>query len=91
MVAAFEERRDVLLDGLADAGLECPTPQGAFYAMPKVPEGWVDEVIDRGVVLVPGGAFGAGGEGSARISYATDLETVQEAIEVMAAATRAVR
>jgi aspartate aminotransferase len=91
MVAAFEERRDVLLDGLADAGLECPTPQGAFYAMPRVPEGWVDEVIDRGVVLVPGGAFGAGGEGSARISYATDLETVQEAIEVMAAATRAVR
>ena len=91
MREAFEERRDVLLEGLEDMGLEVPTPKGAFYAMPRVPDGWVDEVIDRGVVLVPGGAFGAGGEGYARISYATDLETLKEAIEVMVAATRAVR
>ncbi|WP_134670709.1 pyridoxal phosphate-dependent aminotransferase [Halorussus marinus] len=91
MVAAFEERRDVLLDGLADMGLETPTPSGAFYAMPKVPDGWVDEVIDRGVVVVPGEAFGDRGEGYARISYATDMAQIREALDVMAEATRAVR
>ena len=91
MLAAFERRRDVLLDGLADMGLDCPTPRGAFYAMPEVPEGWVDGVIDRGVVVVPGEAFGAAGEGYARISYATDIEEIKEAIEVMRAATEAVR
>ncbi|WP_135363108.1 pyridoxal phosphate-dependent aminotransferase [Halosimplex halophilum] len=83
MVEAFEQRRDVLLDGLADIGLECPTPKGAFYAMPKVPEGFVDEVIDRGVVVVPGDAFGEHGEGYARISYAVNVETLKEALEVM--------
>ena len=91
MVEAFEERRDVLLDGLSDAGLECPTPHGAFYAMPKVPEGWVDEVIDRGVVVVPGEAFGEHGEGYARISYATDMEQIKEALEIMGEAADAVR
>jgi len=90
MVAAFEERRDVLLDGLADIGLECPTPKGAFYAMPKVPGGWVDEVLDRGVVVVPGEAFGEHGAGYARISYAVGVETLKEALEVMGEATRAV-
>ncbi|WP_010612601.1 pyridoxal phosphate-dependent aminotransferase [Halococcus hamelinensis] len=91
MVDAFEERRDVLLDGLADAGLETPTPEGAFYAMPKVPDGWVDECLARDVVVVPGDAFGERGAGYARISYATDIEEVKEAIEVMDAAATAVR
>ncbi len=91
MREAFRERRDVLLDGLADAGLPCPTPQGAFYAMPQVPEGWVDEVIDRGVVVVPGSAFGEHGAGSARISYATDVGTIKTAVEIIDAATAAVR
>ncbi|MFB6082174.1 MAG: pyridoxal phosphate-dependent aminotransferase [Halanaeroarchaeum sp.] len=91
MVAAFEERRDVLLDGLTDMGLDVPTPQGAFYAMPEVPEGWVDEVIDRGVVVVPGGAFGEHGEGYARISYAASMEDLEAALDVMRAATATVR
>ena len=91
MVEAFEERRDVLLEGLAEMDLETPTPQGAFYAMPKVPEGWVDDVVERGVVVVPGEAFGERGAGYARISYATGIEELKEAIEVMRETTRAVR
>jgi aspartate aminotransferase len=90
MVAAFEERRDVLLDGLADLGLDCPTPQGAFYAMPEVPDGFVDEAIDRGVVVVPGDAFGEHGAGYARISYAVDIETLEEALGIMGDALAAV-
>jgi len=91
MVAAFEERRDVVLDGLTDMGLETPTPRGAFYAMPEVPEGWVDEVLDRGVVVVPGEAFGERGAGYARLSYAASMEELQAALEVMRSATRAVQ
>ncbi|WP_049970608.1 pyridoxal phosphate-dependent aminotransferase [Haladaptatus cibarius] len=91
MVSSFEERRDVLLDGLSDIGLETPTPSGAFYAMPKVPEGWIDEVLSRGVVVVPGEAFGENGAGYARISYATGVEEIKEALEIMDEAANAVR
>ena len=91
MCEAFQERRDLLLEGFAEMGLACPKPKGAFYAMPEVPAGWVDEVIDRGVVVVPGEAFGENGHGYARISYATDMETLEAAIDIMAEATAAVR
>ena len=91
MVAAFQERRDVLLDGLEDMGLDVPTPQGAFYAMPEVPDGWVEAVLERDVVVVPGDAFGAHGDGYARISYATSLENIEAALDAMREATAAVR
>ncbi|MFB6149651.1 MAG: pyridoxal phosphate-dependent aminotransferase [Halobacteriales archaeon] len=91
MAATFEERRDLLLDGLRDMGLSVPRPRGAFYAMPEVPDGWVDAVIDRGVVVVPGEAFGDRGAGHARISYAAATEELKDAIEQMRAATSAVR
>ena len=91
MTDSFKRRRDILLDGLADHGIECPTPTGAFYAMPRVPEGFVEECIDRGVIVVPGEAFGTEGEGLARISYATDEETLREAIEIMGEAAAAAR
>lgn len=91
MVEAFEERRDILLDGLEDIGLETPIPKGAFYAMPNVPDGWVGEVLERDVVVVPGEAFGERGTGHARISYATSQQNIEEALERMAEATRAAR
>jgi aspartate aminotransferase len=91
MVAEFERRRDRLLDGLEDVGIETPTPAGAFYLMPKVPDGWVEEVLERDVVVVPGEAFGDRGEGYARISYATDMAELEAAIDVMREATRAVQ
>jgi len=91
MVVAFERRRDTLLDGFEEMGLSCPTPEGAFYAMPRVPEGWVEAVLDRGVVVVPGEAFGDRGEGYARLSYATDIETLKDGIEILREATAATR
>jgi len=90
MTASFRERRDLVLDGLADLGLECPTPGGAFYTMPKVPDGFVDECLERGVIVVPGGAFGAGGAGYARLSYAADEADLKEALEIMGDALAAV-
>ncbi|MFB6187442.1 MAG: aminotransferase class I/II-fold pyridoxal phosphate-dependent enzyme, partial [Halobacteriaceae archaeon] len=83
MVDTFEERRDIIVDGLADMGLEVPVPQGAFYVFPPVPDGWVDKAIDEGVIVVPGDAFGDRGAGKARISYANDTEELKQAIEIL--------
>ncbi|MFB6251284.1 MAG: pyridoxal phosphate-dependent aminotransferase [Halobellus sp.] len=90
MTESFRERRDLVVDGLEEIGLDVPTPGGAFYAMPEVPEGFVDECLDRGVVVVPGEAFGDHGEGYARLSYATDEESLRAALDVMADAYDAV-
>jgi aspartate aminotransferase len=51
--------------------------------MPEVPEGFVDECLDRGVVIVPGEAFGDHGDGYARLSYATDEESLRNALSIM--------
>jgi aspartate aminotransferase len=91
MREAFQERRDLVVEKLEAMGLDVPTPKGAFYVMPRVPDGWVDEVIDRGVVVVPGEAFGEGGAGHARISYAASVETLEEALDIMREATEALR
>jgi len=84
MCDTFRERRDLLLDRFEAMGVEVPTPRGAFYAMPKVPDGFVDACIERDVIVVPGDAFGANGAGHARISYANDADTLREALDVMA-------
>jgi aspartate aminotransferase len=91
MTRSFRERRDLVLDGLDEIGIDCPTPKGAFYAMPRVPEGFVDACIDRGVIVVPGEAFGSHGRGYARISYATGVEELTQALELMGEAYDAVR
>ncbi|MFB6236336.1 MAG: pyridoxal phosphate-dependent aminotransferase [Halopenitus sp.] len=91
MTESFERRRDLLLSGFEAAGIDCPKPKGAFYAMPEVPEGFVDECLDRGVIVVPGEAFGEQGEGRVRISYATDEEELREAISIMQDAYEAVK
>lgn len=90
MLDAFERRRNLVVSGLRDIGLEVPEPRGAFYAMPQVPPGWVEAVLDRGVIVVPGEAFGANGTGHARISYAADEADIEEALEVFEEALEAV-
>jgi len=79
----FEARRDLVLERLDGMGVDCPTPRGAFYAFPRVPDGFVEECIDRDVIVVPGDAFGAAGEGHARISYANSRENLREALDAM--------
>ncbi|EJN61138.1 pyridoxal phosphate-dependent aminotransferase [Halogranum rubrum] len=91
MSDTFEERRDLVVNGLEEMGLDVPTPKGAFYVMPEVPEGWVDECISRGLIVVPGEAFGEQGKGYARLSYATSTEELEEALEIMREATEAVQ
>jgi aspartate aminotransferase len=83
MVQAFEERRDLLVDLLADQGVEVSVPDGAFYMMVPV-EGddqtWCEEAIDDvHVATTPGSAFGT--PGYARVSYAASQERIEEGIE----------
>ena len=56
--------------------------------MPAVPEGWVEEYLNRGVIW--GKSFGDDGEGYARISYAAGIEVLKTALEIMDDAASAV-
>ena len=82
MIAAFEDRRDLLIEELADRGLEVPAPEGAFYLMLPVDDDdqrWCEAAIDRAhVATVPGSAFGT--DGYARLSYAAGADRLREAV-----------
>jgi aspartate aminotransferase len=68
----FRARRDILVKGFRDMGIDIIEPEGAFYLFPNVGDG--DAVAARlgkaGVIVVPGSAFGPGGKEHIRISYA---------------------
>jgi len=89
MVEAFRERRDLVVDLLADRDKVIPQPEGAFYAMIPTDEGpaddveWADRAIeDAHVATVPGSAFNA--PGYARISYAASEDRLREGFERLA-------
>ncbi|MGB9593151.1 MAG: pyridoxal phosphate-dependent aminotransferase [Anaerolineae bacterium] len=90
MRAEYDRRRKVVVAGLNAMGLTCCEPLGAFYAFPSIRASGMtsDEFANRlleeeHVALIPGTAFGACGEGFVRISYATSLEKIEEALERM--------
>ena len=89
MVKAFRERRDVMVNGLNRIdGITCREPKGAFYVFPNITglglgdSATVQERIlhEAGVAALAGTAFGAGGEGYLRLSYANSLENLQSAL-----------
>jgi len=98
MVAEFVRRREVLVEGLNRLpGVSCVMPRGAFYAFPNVTETGIDErtLADRlldeaGVAVLAGTDFGAHGAGHIRLSYASSLEHLQEALEQMGGLLEAV-
>lgn len=91
MVSVFRKRRDRIVDGLNKIpGFTCQIPQGAFYAWPDITSTRMSSkkmahylLHDAGVSCLPGTAFGAGGEGHLRFSYATSMETINEALGSM--------
>jgi aminotransferase len=87
MVSEYDRRRTMLVSGLNTLGLDCFEPKGAFYAFPSVKKSGMDEstfadrlLDEEHVAVVPGSAFGAGGEGYVRLSYATAYEKIEEAL-----------
>ena len=84
---SYWERRNIIVHGLRDAGLDCVMPQGAFYAFPSIKStGMTSREFAEGllkaenVAVVPGSAFGPGGEGFVRACYATSMKDIAEAI-----------
>jgi len=90
MVAQYDERRRYFAQGLNAIGLDCLLPEGAFYVFPNIrATGLTSEEFAEGllneerVAVVPGTAFGEGGEGHVRCSYAAGLEQIREAVARM--------
>ncbi len=87
MVAEFQARRDLLVSGLAEIGIKCSLPGGAFYVFPDVSDfGGGDKFAERMlseamVAATPGSAFGPGGVDNVRISYAASQERLSQALE----------
>jgi aminotransferase len=87
MVAEYDRRRQLIVSGLNEIGLATFEPRGAFYAFPDITSTGMDSetfaqtlLKEEQVAVVPGPAFGAGGEGFVRCSYATAYEKIEEAL-----------
>jgi len=93
MRAIFQRRRDIVVEGLAAAGIKVPKPLATFYIWARVPAGctsaeFAEAVIEKaGVVVTPGSGFGDAGEGYFRISLTAPDERLQEAIRRLKALT----
>ncbi|MFO7741285.1 MAG: aminotransferase class I/II-fold pyridoxal phosphate-dependent enzyme [Anaerolineae bacterium] len=88
MVAEYDRRRRLIVDGLNELGLDCFEPQGAFYAFPSIQITGMDDsqfaetlLHEEHVAVIPGSAFGEAGKGYVRCSYATAYEKIEEALE----------
>ena len=89
MLSEYQRRRDALVAGLNSiAGVECQLPSGAFYVFPNVrafgrPSIQLADLLleEAGVALLPGTAFGEGGEGFLRLCYANSLDNIERAVE----------
>ncbi len=83
----YDRRRRYIVKRLNEMGLDCPTPKGAFYVFPCITrtglssEEFVERLLlESKVAVVPGNVFGASGEGHVRMSYASALPRIEEAM-----------
>jgi aspartate aminotransferase/aminotransferase len=89
MVAAFADRRDRVVERVADvSGMTCPDPAGAFYAFPTVPdvaddgEAFVWSLLrQQGVALVPGSVFSPVHDDRVRIAFSNSTDRIDEAFD----------
>jgi len=87
MKREYKRRREFVISRLNEIGLPCHKPEGAFYAFPSIKEtGMSSMEFSNGllkaekVAVVPGTAFGTLGEGYVRISYASHMDKLKEAL-----------
>lgn len=83
----YQERRDVLVAGLKNLGLQFETPSATFYVWIEVPKGYTSasftaHLLEKaGIVTTPGNGFGAPGEGYIRMALTTTKERLAEAVD----------
>lgn len=93
MKAAYDRRRKMIVERMSAMGIDIPHPAGAFYVFPRIPAKYGDDdqtfVLDLArkakVGVIPGSAFGPGGQGYFRFSYAASDEDIAVAMDRMAA------
>jgi len=90
MVQEYNRRRRLMVKRLNEIGLSCFEPKGAFYAFPSIKATGMNSeefaeklLVEEGVAVVPGTAFGPCGEGFVRCCYATSLPEIEEALRRM--------
>ena len=88
--AAYERRRDVLCDGLIEAGWQMDKPPGTMFVWAPIPakyatsEEFVKDLLDKtGVLVTPGSAFGPSGEGYVRMALVQSEEDMQKAVDAV--------
>ena len=91
MVAEYDKRRRLMVEGFRNMGLDCFEPKGAFYIFPSIQNTgltsleFAEKLLQaEKVALVPGNAFGACGEGYVRCSYAASSKNLSEALDRIA-------
>lgn len=87
MRSEYDMRRNVMVKGFNDMGLDCFEPKGAFYTFPCIKSTGLssDEfcekvLMEKKVAVIPGTAFGTSGEGFIRCSYAYSIDSINEAL-----------
>jgi len=87
MVSQYNYRRRLIVSRLNEIGLSCFEPKGAFYVFPSIKitgmssDEFAEKLLaEEKVAVVPGNAFGTSGEGHIRISYASSLQQINEAL-----------
>lgn len=86
VAALYERRRDIVIEGLNEAGWSIPKPKATMFIWAPIPEGWTSRQISRemlysaGVVVIPGDAFGKEGEGYVRIALVQEEGRLREAV-----------
>ncbi|MDR0813088.1 MAG: aminotransferase class I/II-fold pyridoxal phosphate-dependent enzyme [Oscillospiraceae bacterium] len=87
MRSEYDRRRRMLFDGLLDIGLDVFEPRGAFYMFPSIKKFGLSStefcerfLREEKVAVIPGTAFGLGGEGFVRICYAVSVDSLREAL-----------
>ena len=88
MLEEYDMRRKIIVRGFNSLGLTCREPKGAFYAFPSVESTGLSSeefcerlLMSKHVAVVPGTAFGEGGEGFIRVSYCYSTEHIKEALK----------
>jgi aspartate aminotransferase len=86
MTRSYQQRRDLVVERLSGIpSIELAVPQGAFYAFPRVrmrisSDELTDQLARAGVIVRSGREYGPSGEGHFRISFATDLDNLEEGL-----------
>jgi aspartate aminotransferase len=86
----YRKRRDLLVAGLNEVGLECTSPAGAFYAFPnaekinKNSRTAAQILLEKAhIATIPGSVFGAQGEGHLRFGYAVTIREIEDCVDAL--------